>query len=204
MGTPEPSSFQTMTSTSLLLGLRDPDNAEIWQSFVERYRPLILQFALHLGLGAEDAEDVAQISLLEFQQNYKEGKYDRDKGRLRSWLFGLVRRQILNYRRRLAGHEQQAHSRQEADALTELPAPDRMQELWEQEWQQAVLRACMDEIRREVQAQTLVAFEMFALQDRPAEEVAQHLGVSRNAVFLAKRRVLQRLRELRPLMNEIF
>ena len=55
-----------------------------------------------------------------------------------------------------------------------------------------------------MQAQTLEAFRLFALEDWPAEKVGAHLDMTPNAVFGAKRRVLERVRELIPLMEDVF
>ena len=73
----------TVTSASLLAGLKDPANQTVWQQYVDRYRPLILAFLAGLGLARDDAEDVAQASLIAFSTGYLEGKYDPDRGRLR-------------------------------------------------------------------------------------------------------------------------
>jgi hypothetical protein len=98
-------STASVTSDTLLLGLADPGNRTVWQQFVERYRPPILRFARRRGLTGDDAEDAAQQSLVAFAQAYQEGRYDREKGRLRSWLFGIARNQIRKTRR-------ESHSRE--------------------------------------------------------------------------------------------
>ena len=54
----------TVTSTTLLQGLKDPANEVVWQQYVERYRPLIVRYAQAVGLAAADAEDVAQESFV--------------------------------------------------------------------------------------------------------------------------------------------
>ena len=82
--------------------------------------------------------------------------------------------------------------------------PGELEQLWEDEWRQAVLRAALSEVRREVQETTYRAFELFALQDQPAKAVAKELGLSENAVSSAKRRVLARLREILPLIQDTF
>jgi len=52
-----------------------------------------------------------------------------------------------------------------------------------------------------VSPQTLEAFVMFGLQGQPAEVVAERLGMTTNAVFGAKRRVLERLEDLKAAME---
>jgi DNA-directed RNA polymerase specialized sigma24 family protein len=57
-------------------------------------------------------------------------------------------------------------------------------------------------VRREVTPQTFEAFQLFVSGEWPAERVAAHLGITANAVFGAMRRVLQRLRQLLPSLEE--
>ena len=87
-------------------------------------------------------------------------------------------------------------------ALGALASEDDLRALWERESSDALLCECLRVVRGEVSATTLRAFQRFALDELPADEVARELGVSRNAVFQAKRRVLAKLRELLPAVRE--
>jgi RNA polymerase sigma-70 factor (ECF subfamily) len=195
-------SIATVTSTTLLEGLRDPANQGVWLAFVERYRPLIVRYGRRLELSAEDAEDVAQASLLAFCEAFRAQRYDRLRGRLRQWLFGIVHNQVKNWQRR-QGRRAPGLPETKAERLLDgLEAPDGLEQLWEAEWRDCVARACLDEVRREVQESTFRAFERFALEGRPAEEVAAELGITPNSVYTAKRRILRRVRELKPLMED--
>ena len=88
----------TLTTTQLLEGLADPANQAVWQVFDARYRPVLLAFARRLDLSAEDAADVAQEALTRFMTALREGRFDRDRGRLRSWMVGIARH--------IRGHDQ--------------------------------------------------------------------------------------------------
>jgi RNA polymerase sigma-70 factor (ECF subfamily) len=200
----EPPSLLTRTHTSLLEALKDSTDQTRWGQYVDRYRPTLVRCAAKLGLSAADAEDVAQNALMEFSRSYREGRYDRDKGRLRSWLFGILHHQIQNWRKRRRVREVQVQGERSEDPFDRLPARDELETLFEAEWRHAVLRQCLLEIRREVTPETYRAFQRFAVEGRPSEEVAAELAITRNAVFLAKRRVLARLKELTPLMEEIW
>ncbi len=188
----------THTSTTLLNALKDRNDGAAWTLFVQRYRQPILRFARTQGLSTEDSEDAAQCALAAFARAYQDGRYERARGRLRDWLFGIVRVEVRNWRRKCARHlpdvANQKHREETIDQAEEAA--------WEQEWGHAVLQHVLAAVRGEVQASTFAAFELFALQGLPAHEVAQRLGISVNAVFGAKRRVLSRLRELVPAMEQ--
>lgn len=193
----------TRTSTALLAGLRDASNTAAWGAWVERYRPLLVRYARRVGLSEADAEDVAQGALLAFSVAYREGRYDRERGRLRSWLYGIAVNKVREAQRQR--REQQAADTAVAKALfVDLEAPDALAESWEEEWRDAVLRQCLDEVRREVESRTFQAFVEVAREGRTPEEVAVELGMTRDAVYAAKRRVLRRIRELTPTIERIW
>ena len=92
----------------------------------------------------------------------------------------------------------------QTDFFARIEDGDEMEQLWDQQWRDAVLRQCMAEVRNEVDAQSVEAFELFARQGWPAQKVADHLGMTANAVFLVKHRILKRIREFMPRMEEIW
>lgn len=189
-----------VTSTTLLQGLRDPANRTAWAGYVGRYRPLVVAWARRLGLPHGDAEDLAQAALLDFSSAYRAGRYDRSRGRLSSWLFGIVRNHVRRWHEH-AGRERARGTAGEA-VLEQVPAEDALERLWREEWAAAVLRAALAQVRREVAPATLRAFERFVLDELPAAQVARELDTTQNAVFKAKRRVLARVRELLPELEE--
>jgi len=194
----------TVTSTTLLQGLSDPGNEEAWRAYIERYRPMIVRFARRLGVPEPDAEDVAQAALLAFTTAYRDGRYDREKGRLRSWLFGIVERQARNWRRRRPRELQAAQTGTEAGAVERVEAADELSQLWEEEWRHAVLRQCLEELRPSFEPRTMQAFERVALRGETVEAVAAELGLTPDAIYCGKLRVLKRLRALLPLMEEVW
>ncbi len=199
------SHLTTITSTDLLNGLRSPDNQTVWQQYVDRYRPVIVAYAHRIGLPAADAEDAAQQTLSAFYVAYRDGKYERDKGRLHNWLFGIARNQIRNWRRTRRNREVQVAAQDgETDFFDQLGDEDQWEQIWDQEWRGAVMRQCLAEVRREVGEKTFTAFELFASKGWPARKVAEHLGLTSNAVFIAKHRVLQRVRGLLPQIETIW
>jgi len=189
----------TLTSTLLLEGLKNPANYDVWRQYVDRYRPLILAYGVRLGLKVADAEDVAQQVLAEFSQAYQAGKYDRERGRLREWLFGIARNQVSNHRRRAA---RGAAAFGGTDLFDQVPDDEKLSAVWDDEWRSAVMRECLGAVRAEVEPKTFEAFELFACKGLAATTVAAQLGMTQNAVFGAKRRVLRRARELLAQMED--
>lgn len=189
------------TSTELLNGLRDPRNHLAWCAFCARYGPVLLAFARKLGLNEMDAQDATQETFISFASAYQNGKYDQDRGRLRSWLFRIVQNKVHDIFRRkarepvqLTADEQQAYSDHVFDE-------GRQAEIWESEWRQALIRTCLDMVRRDVAESTFAAFEQITLKERSPDDVARDLGMSRAAVTKANQRVLSRMREFHRLVD---
>lgn len=202
---------ETKTSTLFLEGLRQPGNEDAWRCFNQRYQPMLLNFARRCGISEADAPDVVQDCLASFVQAFREGRYDRDKGRLRSWLQGIAFNKIREARRRFAHREKQAPDRHPPDGgsdatafLDRVPDERQLSDVFEQEWERGVLAECLQQARRSVDPQTFEAFELVALKGCSPERAAEQLGISRNAVYLCKSRVLSRLRQLQQEIAELW
>ena len=193
------------TSTDLLAALRTAGNRTAWREYVRRFRPVIVRYARRLGIPKDEAEDAAQQTLIAFSEGFRRGQFDRGKGRLRNWLFAIARNQILSYARRRKTREIQVGSGSRTTGFFDrLPDDQSLETLWNDEWRDAVIRQCLAQIAQEVEPKTMEAFGLFVQKEWPAVRVAQHLGMTPNAVFGSKRRVLARLKELLPQMEELW
>jgi RNA polymerase sigma factor (sigma-70 family) len=148
-----------MTTTTILNDLRDPQNTAAWEKLIRRFRGPILGFARRMGISDPNTEDVAQETLLAFVEAYRKGNYDRSKGRLSRWLFGIA------YRRILRQQEKEKHSRRIVSGDAEgsrfweaLPDQETASSLWDTEWEGFVLRACIERVRQEFEPTTVEAF----------------------------------------------
>jgi RNA polymerase sigma-70 factor, ECF subfamily len=184
------------TTTQVLEALKTSDNSAVWQNFRDNFYPVVVNFARHIGLSPSDADDAAQETMVAFVKAYRAGKYDRDKGRLNHWLFGLARNVILNVRRNL-GPEQLIADKTGGPSFWNLLQDEKnVPETWTTQWRKVVLDRCMKRARQELDEKTFSAFEFLALGEMPAGEVAKKLEMTENAVYIAKSRVLSRLRQL--------
>lgn len=183
--------MMTTTNTVLLEGLQDPKNEAVWREFDARYRPVVLAFARRLGLDDADAADAAQEAMLEFVQGYRAGKYERERGRLRSWIFGIAKHRAADIRRSAARRRE---ARGES-AIVSTPSDDQQSTIWEEEWRSAIIRQAMTELRAttKINPKTIRAFELVALGGRRAAEVAEELDMTVNDVYVARSRVLDKL-----------
>lgn len=186
---------QHQTRGSLIVRLADGRDARDWEEFVEIYAPLVFRFARRRGLQEADAADVTQEVLSAASRALKRGKYDRRRGTFRGWLLTIARNEVhtllaSRQRREQAGGGTTAQVRMAAVAAEEEDAS------WEADYEQRLLAWAAERVKEEVQPATWRAFERTALEQASGETVAAELGISIGAVYLAKSRVMKRLREL--------
>ena len=148
------------------------------------------------GLSGDDAAELAQQTLAEFAGAYAQGRYQRGSGRLSSWLIGIASHVGSGLRRR-AARGGMAYT---GDGLLSGAWADesRLKDAWDRERERAIIIDAMATLREtsRVQANTLLAFELFAIRGVPAEEVATQCGISVDAVYVVKNRLTGRLREI--------
>jgi RNA polymerase sigma factor (sigma-70 family) len=180
------------TSVSLLDRLRDqPDDAS-WRRLVDLYEPLLRSWLGRQALQPADIDDLVQEVLAVVVQELPRFQHNRRTGAFRRWLRTI----LVN---RLRPFWRTRRSRPEAgDAerlLEELADPDSgLSRLWDEEHDRHVLGRLLELIRDEFTRPTWEAFLRVTLQGKDEEEVAADLGLSVHAVFIAKSRVLCRLR----------
>ncbi len=191
------------TNTDLLLALRDQGNQQAWTAFSARYRPVLISFARRLGLSEPDAQDAAQDCLFAFARAYREGNYDRTRGRLRNWLFSIASHKVKDLQRRICRRPIAQGQRDDAAGIDAVPDRQPSCDPLESEWHRAILDACIEEVARHVEPTTLQVFRLHVLEERSVDDVAAELNMTRNAIFKAQRRVLTRMREVyERLMND--
>ncbi len=134
---------------------------------------------------------------MDFVRAYRQGQYDRGKGRLSSWLFGFAHRRVLNACRGRSKQPRPAAAEGRTAFWANIPDEREIRRSWDATWERTVLDQCLEQVRAEVEPTTIRAFELFAIDNRPAAAVADELGLSPNAVFIAKHRVLKRVLELK-------
>jgi len=184
-----------LTRVSLLVKLRDGTNAVAWHEFIRIYGPVVYGFARKRGLQDADAADLMQDVLRSVSSALGRLDYDRSRGTFRGWLFTITRNKVFNFlsaRRIRPQGSGNTTTNQLLDA-----EPDRVGESdeWELEYQRGLAARAMDAIQKEFQPATWKAFRLTAVDGATAAEASKQTGLSTGAVYVAKSRVLARLKE---------
>ncbi len=179
------------TRPTLVLRLRNPADQEAWGTFVEIYAPVVLAYAKRCGLQEADAADLVQEVLRSVYASSERFSYDPKKGSFRGWVFTIARNRIKNFQQR----------RTEATGGTvvrEMMAsqPDRLddEERWEREHQTRLFAWAVERVKPDFRQGTWDAFWGVAVDNESVDDVATRLGMSVGAVYVAKSRVVARIR----------
>jgi RNA polymerase sigma factor (sigma-70 family) len=184
------------TRASLLVRLRDGDDAEAWQEFVHLYAPVIYGFARKRGLQDADAADLMQDVLRSVSRTAPRLEYDPVRGTFRGWLYTVTRNKIFNFlesrsRREQGSGDSAMHKRLEEHA----GADGGLSAEWEADYQRAMAVQAMERVKGDFQAATWEAFLQTAVKGQPPAQVAARVGLSVGAIYVAKSRVIARLRQ---------
>ena len=193
-----------LTRATLLFRLKDPRDTGAWGEFVDLYGPVVYGFARKRGLQDSDAADMVQEVLRSVARNADRMEYDPKKGTFRGWLYTVTRNKIYNF---LSSQKRRPRAVGDVSSQERLEAfadPSNQSEAdWELEYQRRLSGKAMDRVKHEFQPATWLAFWGTAVEGRQALEVGQTLKMSPGAVYVAKSRVLARLRdEVQKLMAE--
>ncbi|MBR6373577.1 MAG: sigma-70 family RNA polymerase sigma factor [Victivallales bacterium] len=175
------------TRASLLRGIHAGDEAS-WKRFWDFYSPLILFCGGLFGLQADEKQDLRQEVMLAVMKEAPSPKYSRTLGSFRSYLQGIIRHKALDILHR------RLESKLSGAEMEQIPDEDCIQKMLDEEYEKIIFNMALEELKEAVDERQYVAYEMYALQDRPPEVVAHILQMSVNQIYLAKSRCLKEMK----------
>jgi RNA polymerase sigma-70 factor (ECF subfamily) len=183
------------TRQSLLIRAQTGE-ADAWKDLTDLYRPLIIGWLNRQGVPASDLEDLSQEVLVRVVKHLPGFQHSGHRGAFRSWLRTIVCSRTADYWRAVdAGTQAQGGSGAIA-ALQQIADPDSdLNRQWDEEHDRYVLNCLLDLVEEEFEPVTLQAFRRLALDGVSGAEAAQELELSVAAVYVAKSRVLARIRQ---------
>ena len=182
-------------STELLAGLKD-QQADAWRRLLRLYGPVVYGWCKGHGLQATDAEDVVQEVFRTVLLRIGDFRCDRPGDTFRGWLWTITRFKIGDHLRRRASQPRAAGGSEARDQLEQVPA-ETLSESSEVSpgVTRGLYRRALELIRGEFEEVSWQAFWRVVGESQRPADVAVELGISLNAVYLAKSRILRRLRE---------
>lgn len=184
------------TPASLLDRLRDRHADADWRRFHDIYAPLLHRWLKTHRVPASDQDDVVADLLTVLVAKVPDFSHTGRKGAFRAWLRRILVFRVKEYWRNRATRPADLAAGGDGDRHLDFLAQDdhELSRGWDEEHDRYVVARLLAAIRGEFSESLWRAFDLYAMQGRPADEVAADLGTTLNAVYLARAKILRRLR----------
>jgi RNA polymerase sigma-70 factor (ECF subfamily) len=181
----------------LIVRLPDAADARAWDDFTGVYGPLVYRLARRHGLQPADADDVVQEVLAAVARSVEAWLARSDRGPFRAWLLRIARNLAINALTRKRNRAVGTGNSDMVRRLLEHPDPnlnDASQ--FDLEYRRESFRWAAERVRGEIADRTWQAFWLSTIDEQPIADVAQKLNMSVGSVYIARSRVMARLREM--------
>lgn len=183
------------TRVSLIVRIRDANDTAAWSQFVDIYGPMIYSYAARRGLQDADAADLTQEVLRGVSGSVGRFDYDPTVGKFRNWLFAIARNSLSNWLRSAQRKQVGSGDTKLLEYLHSLPNDDDLEdEVWEEEYRRHLFEWVSEQIRPDFAENTWAAFWRTAVDGQKPADVASDLQMSVGSVYVAKNRVVTKLR----------
>ena len=181
------------TRSSVLKAVADTENEAAWNRFFDLYAGFVYSIARSKGLKPEDADDIVQIVFCDLARTMPTFSYDREKGRFRSYLAGLVSWRVMD---RLRSGKRDAELK--ADFLEEVKSAgaDGDDAFAEREWQAAAMEEALRRMKPDVRPEHYAAFIASAVEGQDTETVSKLYGITSANLYQIRARLTEKLREM--------
>lgn len=184
------------TRQSLLSRLKDWNDQESWKVFFDTYWRLIYHAGIKAGLSDSEAQDAVQETVISVMKSMPDFRYRTEGGSFKAWLLKLTRWRIADQFRKRQRAVQPLRSGDgtatETDLIQGIPdhlATRQFENMWNEEWENNLLDAALDQVKRQVDARQYQIFDLYVVKQWPATKVAGALKVNIGLVYLAKHRI---------------
>ena len=184
------------TRFSLILRLKENADAEDWQQFCELYQPLIYRIGRLGGLQEADANDFVQDVLVRVAKSVSQFETDSRLGSFRGWLGTIARNLLIDFLRQQSRLPVTADGSGVARLIAQLPGRGDETQFYESQFQKRIFFWAASEVKPAFSNSTWQAFWQTSVDQLPMEQVAKELGISTGAVYIARSRVIARLRRV--------
>ena len=179
------------TRSSVLKAVADTGNEAAWTRLFDLYAGFVFSIARSKGLKDEESDDIVQVVFTDLARTMPTFKYDRSKGKFRSYLTGLVHWRVKDKLRiALRDKEFMADYIEEA---ANLPPADK--DFAEREWQAAALEEALRRIKPDVRPEHYAAFVASAIEGQDTETVLRLYNLSRDNLYQIRKRLTAKLQE---------
>ena len=180
------------TRSSVLRAVANTENEAAWQRFFDLYAGFVFSITRSKGFNDTDADDIVQMVFSDLARNLPSFKYDREKGRFRSYLAALVKWRVID---RLKAVRRDADLKADFMEKAKSAATTEDEDFEEREWQSAAMEETLRRIKPEVRPEHYAAFVASAVEGQDTDVVTKLYGISRDSLYQIRKRLTVKLRE---------
>lgn len=182
------------TRPSLILRLGDPADDAAWMEFLQIYEPTLFQLAARWGLQDADAAEVVQETLLAVTNAIPKFKSEGD-GAFRGWLAKIVRNKLADHLAKRSKQERGSGDSNVLRWLDQQACETSPESIWDWQAKRQIFAWAADCLRNQVSASTWDAFYRTSVCGESVADVAKDLGIREGMIYVARSRVMARLRK---------
>lgn len=182
------------TDHSLIARVRDLGDGVSWTEFLGIYQPVVYRMARRRQLQEADAQDVMQQVFLSISRSIERWEPGIGRPPFRAWLTTIARNAITKALVRKP-RDQATGSTSAAEILAAYPEPDATESEILAEARKEIIRWATEQIRSEFGEDVWQLFYRTAIENIPIADVAISTGRSAGSIYVARFRVITRLKE---------
>ncbi len=184
------------TRPSLIRRLGDTEDANAWEEFFAIYGPLVYRFARRKGFQHADAENIVQDVMVAVGKAVDSWEPNPRRGRFRTWLFRIARNLMINFLVRPKYQLKGSGDTRVMKWIEEQPDCSLEEtEAFEHEYRKEVFRWAASRVKQSVSQNHWNAFWLSSVEGLPIAELATKLGISVGAIYIARSRIIVKIKE---------
>lgn len=184
-----------ITRSSLLIRLRDARDEDAWAEFTAVYEPVIYRMTRRRGMQDADAREVVQEVLMSIVSAID--RFDLESsGSFRGWLSKITRNATIDRLRRIASRAETIDASGVIRKLEQAVSNENISEEFDRDRREQLFRWAAGQVRRRTGEVNWMAFWRTSVDGRSVAEVARELEIQEGAVYVARCRIIKRIREL--------
>lgn len=183
------------TRASLILRLVDPADDVAWTEFLQIYEPMLFCLASRWGLQDADAREVVQETLLGVSKSIPSFRDRSHTGAFRGWLTAITRNKLADHLAKRARQERGSGDTDIHRWLDQQASESSSASVWDWQQKRQVFAWAAERVRGQVSDSTWQAFHRTCVRGEKTKQVAADLGLREGMVYVARSRVMARLRK---------
>ncbi|EDM29161.1 probable ECF sigma factor [Lentisphaera araneosa HTCC2155] len=182
------------TRHTLLQKIKDPNNENSWEEFVEYYSGYIYVIIRNFRVDIEDSEDLMQDVLIKVWKGIRTYDPAAQRSKFRTWLCSVIRNTVFNFlKSKSVRNSKQNISYNDALEQMNLVNEAEVDKIAEKEWQNYIANLAWKNIKNDLSEMNRNIFEDSLTETFSNADLAEKYSIAEASVRVYKMRVKKAL-----------